>query len=359
MAAATCELKWLKKLLGDLGVHHPHGMRLLCDNQSALYIAQNTVFHERTKHIEVDCHLVRDAIMQQLITPSYTPTTVQLADIFTKSLGKAQFQNPFSVWNYEGKIVYEDIIEATEDFDTTYCIGTGGYGSVYKAELSTGQVVAVKKLHSSDEDSEILDLKSFESEVHALTEIRHRNIVKLFGFCSNLEMRISFLVYEFVERGSLKNVLSDGVLAVEFDWIKREPTDMLLQLAIHIHLFVNINDVAELAYTMKVTEKCDVYSFGVIILEVLMGRHPSEIITLLSQVRHSSSFLDDIGKNIRLRDILDQSIAAPPNVVQNDIMCTVKVGFSCLRGDPLTRPTMEEVSAMLNSSEQRICAEVL
>ncbi|XP_026394546.1 uncharacterized protein LOC113289229 [Papaver somniferum] len=92
MAAATCELKWLKKLLGDLGVHHPHGMHLLCDSQSALYIAQNPVFHERTKHIEVDCHLVRDAIMQKIITPSYTPTTVQLVDIFTKSLGKAQFQ---------------------------------------------------------------------------------------------------------------------------------------------------------------------------------------------------------------------------------------------------------------------------
>ncbi|XP_026377703.1 cation/H(+) antiporter 15-like [Papaver somniferum] len=74
MAATTCELKWLKQLLGDLGVRHPHGMQLLCDSQSTLYIAQNPVFHERTKHIEVDCHVVRDAIVQKIISPSYTPT---------------------------------------------------------------------------------------------------------------------------------------------------------------------------------------------------------------------------------------------------------------------------------------------
>ncbi|KAI3880870.1 hypothetical protein MKW92_026829, partial [Papaver armeniacum] len=130
-------------------------------------------------------------------------------------------RNLFSIWNYDGKIMYEDIIEATGNFDSKYCIGTGGYGSVYKAELSEGRFVAVKKLHSSDENSENFNLKSFESEIRALTEIRHRNIVKLFGFCYDLERRISFLVYEFVERGSLKNVLCDGEQAAEFDWIKR------------------------------------------------------------------------------------------------------------------------------------------
>ncbi|XP_026438672.1 MDIS1-interacting receptor like kinase 2-like, partial [Papaver somniferum] len=129
--------------------------------------------------------------------------------------------NLFSIWNYDGKLVFEDILDATENFDTKYCIGTGGYGSVYKAELSTGQVVAVKKLHLSGEDSEIVDLKAFESEVQALTETRHRNIVKLFGYCSNLERGISFLVYEFIERGSLKNILFDGERAAEFDWAKR------------------------------------------------------------------------------------------------------------------------------------------
>ncbi|XP_026423429.1 MDIS1-interacting receptor like kinase 2-like [Papaver somniferum] len=306
-------------------------------------------------------------------------------------------RNLFSVWNYDGKIVFEDIIEATKDFDTKYCIGTGGYGSVYKAELSAGQVVAVKKLHSSGDDFEMADLKSFESEVHALTEIRHRNIVKLFGFCSNLERRVSFLVYEFVERGSLKNVLCDGERAMDFDWIKRVTfikgtADALAYMHYDcipaiVHRDISSNNILldfeydakvsdfgtarilmpdsshwtspagtygyvapELAYTMKVTEKCDVYRFWVIILEILMGRHPSEIITLLSQIHLSSSSSSKVGQNIRLGDILDQCIKAPTDVVQKEIIHIQKVGISCLRGDPCTRPTMQEVSVELSLS---------
>ena len=91
MAAVTGELKWLKGLLLSLGVHHSKAIKVFSDSQSALHIAKNLIFHERTKHIEIDCHFVRDAINEGLISPSHVSTSSQLADIFTKALGKAQF----------------------------------------------------------------------------------------------------------------------------------------------------------------------------------------------------------------------------------------------------------------------------
>ena len=78
--------------------------------------------------------------------------------------------NLFSIWNYDGKITYEDIIEATKDFDIRYCIGIGGYGSVYKAQLPNGKVVALKKLHHLEAEDPNFD-KSFKNEIKMLTEI--------------------------------------------------------------------------------------------------------------------------------------------------------------------------------------------
>ena len=97
---------------------------------------------------------------------------------------EAEHQNMFAAWSYDGKMVYENIIEATKDFDDKHCIGVGGYGIVYKVVLITGQVVAIKKFHPLSEDS-VVNLKAFTSEIRSLTEIRHRNIVKLYGFCSH------------------------------------------------------------------------------------------------------------------------------------------------------------------------------
>ena len=91
MAAALREMKWLKRLLADMGIRHNMPMELFCDSKSALYIAANPVFHERTKHIEANCHSVRDAVQDRLIVTRHVRTTEQLADIMTKALGSAAF----------------------------------------------------------------------------------------------------------------------------------------------------------------------------------------------------------------------------------------------------------------------------
>ncbi|KAL5739026.1 hypothetical protein ACOSQ2_028206 [Xanthoceras sorbifolium] len=287
----------------------------------------------------------------------------------------------FSIWNYDGRIAYEDIIEATEDFDIKYCIGTGGYGSVYKVKLPSGKVFALKKLHSLESEEPTL-AKSFQNEICVLSKIRHRNIVKLYGFC--LHKKCMFLVYEYIERGSLFFVLRNDDEAIELNWTRR--VNIIKGIAhalcyLHynctpsiVHRDISSNNVLlnsefeafvadfgtarllysnssnrtilagtcgyiapELAYTMVVTDKCDVYSFGVVALEVLMGRHPGELLT-----SSTSSF----DQNTMLIDIMDPRLSPPVDqMVVQDIILVSTVAVACLHSKPNSRPSMQCVSA--------------
>uniref|UniRef100_A0A2N9H3N1 Integrase catalytic domain-containing protein n=1 Tax=Fagus sylvatica TaxID=28930 RepID=A0A2N9H3N1_FAGSY len=88
MAHSTCELTWLRTVLQEFGLLTQGPTPLYCDNQAAIHIASNPVFHERTKHIEVDCHFVRSKVESKDIITPFVPSGSQLADIFTKALPK-------------------------------------------------------------------------------------------------------------------------------------------------------------------------------------------------------------------------------------------------------------------------------
>ncbi|PIA62314.1 hypothetical protein AQUCO_00200363v1, partial [Aquilegia coerulea] len=291
----------------------------------------------------------------------------------------------FSIWNYDGKIAYEDIIEATEDFDMKYCIGVGGYGSVYRAILPSGKIVALKKLHRWESQEQAF-ARRFTNEIEFLTRIRHHNIVKLHGFCSNPQCM--FLVYEYMERGSLFCVLSNETDAVELDWNKRVNVVKGIAHALSylhndcslpiIHRDISSNNVLlnsemeacvsdfgtarlldpdssnqtlcvgtygyiapELAYTMVVTEKCDVYSFGIVALETIMGKHPGDFITSLST---------PAARTMMFKDLLDRRLSPPVDLKMiQDLALVVQLALACVQSRPQHRPTIQHVSQILVS----------
>ncbi|KAH0683932.1 hypothetical protein KY285_021409 [Solanum tuberosum] len=289
-----------------------------------------------------------------------------------------------SISMLEGKALYRDIINATQEFDATFCIGKGGHGSVYKVNLPSLGNIAIKRLHSSFENSYH---NSFMNEVRALIGIKHRNIVNLYGYCSNAQH--SFLVYEYAERGSLSSILSNEVESRKLDWLKRvniiKGVAFALSYMHHdcsppiVHRDISSSNVLldskyearvsdfgiakilkpdssnctalagtygyvapELAYTMKVTQMCDVYSFGVLALEIIKGKHLGEYITVLA----NSSTRDNI---LQFSDLLDERLPYPEERVKEVLLFIIKLASSCLLETPKSRPTMYFISHRLSS----------
>lgn len=91
LAMTTCELKWIHYLLLDLQIPVPMSTALYCDSKAALHITANLVFHERTKYLDIDCHVVRDEYKAGFVNPVHIRSDQQLADLFTKALSTSTF----------------------------------------------------------------------------------------------------------------------------------------------------------------------------------------------------------------------------------------------------------------------------
>ncbi|KAF8012110.1 hypothetical protein BT93_I0287 [Corymbia citriodora subsp. variegata] len=323
----------------------------------------------------------------------------QRKSIKIEKIGRSNDLDFLRILNFDGKAFYERILKATEGFHSKFYVGEGAYGTVYKAELPTGQIVAVKKISSSHED-EFPHFKSFEREILALSDIRHRHIVKLYGFCSHVNH--SFLVYEYIERGSLKKILNNDEKASEFDWNKR--VNMIRGVAdalsymhhdcftpwIHRDLTSNnflldanydarISDFGtarllrpdssnwtavagtigyiapELAYSTIPTAKSDVYSFGVIALETIMGKHPGYLVSWECSSSAETPISWECSSSTKtksfalLKDVLDQRLSPSRIRLQDaeDVVSIARLASACLQAEPRLRPTMRQVSQEL------------
>ncbi|KAL6013055.1 hypothetical protein ACLOJK_003545 [Asimina triloba] len=286
-----------------------------------------------------------------------------------------------------GKIfTAKELEKATNNYDKSGIIGRGGSGMVYKGNLSdTNRAVAIKKSKTVDESQ----IELFVNEVFILSQINHRNVVKLLGCC--LETQVPLLVYEYVTNGTLFDHIHGPLLSWNHRLrIASETAAALAYLhsaastpIIHrdvksANILLDENYTAKVAdfgasrlvpmdkahlttlvlgtsgyldpeylLTSQLTEKSDVYSFGVVLVELLTGKKPVFFDRFEKAERNLSIYFILAMEENRLLEILDaQLVADGARMVQLTAVAEIAKRCLSVKGDE--RPAMKEVAAELD-----------
>ena len=277
----------------------------------------------------------------------------------------------------------EELKKATNNYDETLIIGQGGFGTVFKGFLPDNRIVAIKKSKIVDENQ----IEQFINELVALSQINHRNVVKLLGCC--LENPVPLLVYEFIPNGMLfeyihnENKVSWEIrLRIATESAKAllylhsvastpiihrdvKPSKILLdssytakvsdfgasrlipldqtELATMVRGTTGYLDL-EYLQTSQLTDKSDVYSFGVILRELLTGRKALSFDKLEMERSLVTYFLLSLKEN-RLFEVLEKHITNEGNAKQ--LKEVANIAKKCLKLKGEDRPTMKEVATEL------------
>lgn len=121
-------------------------------------------------------------------------------------------------------------------------------------------------------------------------------------------------------------------------------------ITIPFDLFPFFSFLVELAYTMTINEKCDIYSFGVVTLEIIMGKHPADLISSFA----ASSSSSPNEEQMLVKDVIDQRLPTPENRVAEGVVHAAKIAFACLDANPESRPTMSQVSSHLVAKQHSL-----
>ncbi|CAN6279325.1 unnamed protein product [Urochloa humidicola] len=282
---------------------------------------------------------------------------------------------------------YKEIRAATNNFDQSNKLGRGGFGTVYKGVWGDGTAFAAKVLSSESEQG----IKEFLAEIESISEVKHANLVRLLGCCVQRKSRI--LIYEYLENNSLDHALqalSSGNATTSLTWSTR--SDICVGTAkglsyLHeehepniVHRDIKASNVLldrdyrpkigdfglaklfpdnvthistgvvgtcgylapEYFVHGQVTKKADVYSFGVLVLEIISGRR-------ISQTIHSDMFLVReawvLYQQGKLLDMVDARMEEYP---EEEALRYIRVGLACTQATPSFRPTMGQVVALLS-----------
>nr|POE48460.1 g-type lectin s-receptor-like serine/threonine-protein kinase [Quercus suber] len=250
---------------------------------------------------------------------------------------------------------FEKVASATNNFHLSNKLGQGGFGSVYKGKLSDGQEIAVKRLSKTSAQG----FEEFMNEVVVISKLQHRNLVRLLGCCVEQEERM--LIYEYMPNKSLDAFLFDPCKYELLDWRKRfniiEGIGRDFGTA---RIFRGNEDQAntrrvvgtygymspEYVIEGQFSEKSDVFSFGVLLLEIVSGRRNTGFY-------NDEEFLSLLGLAWKLWNsdntvaLIDPMISEP--FFEMEILRCIQVGLLCVQEFAKDRPTVSVVVSMLKS----------
>ncbi|XP_058221994.1 receptor protein-tyrosine kinase CEPR1-like [Rhododendron vialii] len=310
-----------------------------------------------------------------------------------------------SFFSYDVKsfhLISFDQREIAEAMIDKNIVGQGGSGTVYKIQLSNGEVVAVKKLWSrstkdfASEDHLDLD-KELKTEVETLGSIRHKNIVKLYSYFSRLDC--SLLIYEYMPNGNLWDALHNGKILLHWPTRHQIALGVAQGLAyLHhdlklpiIHRDIKSTNILlditykpkvadfgiakvlqarggkdstttviagtygymapEYAYTSKATTKCDVYSFGVVLMELVTGRKPVE-----AEFGEDKNIIYWVSTKVETKEgpieVLDKQLSG---AFKDEMIKVLKIAIRCTYKLPSHRPTISEVVQLLIEADPYGC----
>ncbi|XP_006659921.1 probable LRR receptor-like serine/threonine-protein kinase At1g56130 isoform X2 [Oryza brachyantha] len=276
---------------------------------------------------------------------------------------------------------------ATDNFSSQNILGEGGYGQVYKGKLPDGRVIAVKQLSESSHQGQ----NQFVTEVATISSVQHRNLVKLHGCC--IDSNTPLLVYEYLENGSLDQALFKNTL--KLDWATR--FDIILGIArglsylheessirivhrdikasnvlLDIDLTPKISDFGlarlydekkthvstgiagtfgylapEYAMRRHLTEKVDVFAFGVVALETVAGR--SNTNSIEERKIYLLEWAWDLYEKGQALGIVDPRLE---DFNKDEVLRVIHVALLCTQGSPNQRPPMSKVLAVLTGDAE-------
>ncbi|KAK6259375.1 hypothetical protein SCA6_013849 [Theobroma cacao] len=227
-----------------------------------------------------------------------------------------------------------DLELATNRFSAENVLGEGGYGVVYRGRLINGTEVAVKKLLNNLGQAE----KEFRVEVEAIGHVRHKNLVRLLGYC--IEGVHRMLVYEYVNNGNLEQWLHGAM---------RQHGTLTWEARMKVILGTAKAYVApEYANTGLLNERSDIYSFGVLLLEAVTGRDPVDYGRPANEVNLVEWLKMMVGTR-RAEEVVDPNLEVRPTT--RALKRALLVALRCVDPDADKRPKMSQVVQMLEADE--------